>query len=228
MKFILKLALLLGILFAFSGCDKPLPISCEDGFMNQNEEGVDCGGPCDPCNDGFSCSDGIQNGTEVGVDCGGECLPCFPPQNLCFDGIQNNGEDGVDCGGPCEFPCNICEPSQENVIYGMTYNISECEYNSFNERYEITGYVGFSGPTLTIRINSPNNPPSTGVYAVSSGIIFSQELSIDIDYPFGQNLYAVEGQGVYIVENDPIEIIMCGVDFSGEFDFTTTSRIICN
>ncbi len=229
MKFMLKLALVLGLLFAFAGCENPLPISCEDGIMNQDEDGVDCGGRCDPCNGGFSCSDGILNGTELGVDCGGECLPCFPEQNLCFDGIQNNGEDGIDCGGPCEFPCNLCEPSQNNVIYGMTYTISECEYNTFNELYEIQGYFGFSGPTLTIRIkNVPNTLPETGVYPVQSTSIFSKAISINIDYPFGQNLYAIEGQSVYIIDNDPIEVIMCGVDFSGEFDFTTTSRIICN
>ena len=51
--------------------------SCFDGIKNCHdglcEEGVDCGGPCDPC---MSCSDGIQNQGEEGVDCGGPCSPC--------------------------------------------------------------------------------------------------------------------------------------------------------
>ncbi|MBN2014301.1 MAG: hypothetical protein JW778_03895 [Candidatus Altiarchaeota archaeon] len=47
--------------------------SCFDGIKNQGEEGVDCGGPCDPC---ISCSDGIQNQGETGIDCGGPCAPC--------------------------------------------------------------------------------------------------------------------------------------------------------
>ena len=55
---------------------KPKP-SCFDGIVNCHdgscEEGVDCGGPCDPC---MSCEDGIQNQGEEGVDCGGPCEPC--------------------------------------------------------------------------------------------------------------------------------------------------------
>ncbi|OYT27112.1 MAG: hypothetical protein B6U97_02370 [Candidatus Altiarchaeales archaeon ex4484_96] len=47
--------------------------SCFDGLMNQNETGVDCGGPCSPC---ASCIDGILNQGELGVDCGGPCAPC--------------------------------------------------------------------------------------------------------------------------------------------------------
>ena len=60
---------------------------------------------------------------EEGVDCGGPCEPCFLEDDLddvaatCFDGIQNchvmpDGsilcEEGVDCGGPCE-PCRRIE-----------------------------------------------------------------------------------------------------------------------
>ena len=38
--------------------------NCEDGIRNQNETGVDCGGPCDrDC-----CHDGIRNLDEEGVD----------------------------------------------------------------------------------------------------------------------------------------------------------------
>jgi len=51
--------------------------SCFDGIQNCHdgscEEGIDCGGPCEPCP---SCSDGIQNQGEEGIDCGGPCEPC--------------------------------------------------------------------------------------------------------------------------------------------------------
>ncbi|MFO7710345.1 MAG: MopE-related protein [Candidatus Woesearchaeota archaeon] len=72
--------------------------TCDDGIQNQGEEGVDCGGPCEPCQQS-TCDDGIQNQGEEGVDCGGPCEPCQQP--TCDDGIQNQGEEGVDCGGPC-------------------------------------------------------------------------------------------------------------------------------
>ena len=49
-----------------------------------------------------TCFDEIQNGYEEGIDCGGPCEPCITPN--CFDGIQNQNEAEIDCGGPCE-PC---------------------------------------------------------------------------------------------------------------------------
>jgi len=55
--------------FLSTSCKK----TCDDGKKNQEEEEVDCGGPCKPCSD---CNDGIQSGTETGIDCGGDCTPC--------------------------------------------------------------------------------------------------------------------------------------------------------
>jgi hypothetical protein len=46
---------------------------CYDGVQNQGEEGVDCGGPCPPCE---TCFDRVQNQGETGIDCGGPCPPC--------------------------------------------------------------------------------------------------------------------------------------------------------
>ena len=79
------------------------PATCDDNISNQGEIGVDCGGPCDPCQ---TCHDRVQNQGETGVDCGGPCLPCQPA--TCTDGVINDGEEGVDCGGPC-LPCPGCE-----------------------------------------------------------------------------------------------------------------------
>ena len=47
--------------------------SCNDGQQNQDETGIDCGGPCDACS---TCHDGIQNQNETGIDCGGPCSAC--------------------------------------------------------------------------------------------------------------------------------------------------------
>ena len=51
-----------------------------------------------------TCTDGIKNNNEDGIDCGGPCQPCILP--TCNDGNQNQGEEGIDCGGPC-IPCTI-------------------------------------------------------------------------------------------------------------------------
>jgi len=83
--------------------------TCDDGIMNGDETGIDCGGPdCEPC---VSCEDGVQNGDEVGIDCGGaNCAPCV----TCVDGIQNGDEDGVDCGGTFCEPCITCIDGIQN------------------------------------------------------------------------------------------------------------------
>ena len=58
--------------------DIPVPESCFDGILNQNETGIDCGGVCE-INFGLVC----------------------PPAETCFDGIMNQDETGVDFGGVC-------------------------------------------------------------------------------------------------------------------------------
>mgnify|MGYP006272875685 CR=1 FL=1 len=84
-----------------------IPESCDDGIKNQDETGVDCGGPCEACP---TCDDGIQNQNETGVDCGGPCIDC----QTCYDNIKNQGEEGIDCGGPCE-PCQAtCDDGLQN------------------------------------------------------------------------------------------------------------------
>lgn len=75
------------------------PCACANGVQDNNETGVDCGGPnCLPCP---GCVNGEQDGDEEGVDCGGRCAPC---PETCFDGILNQDEEGVDCGGVCAVP----------------------------------------------------------------------------------------------------------------------------
>jgi len=84
--------------------------SCADGVQNQDESGVDCGGPCaSACPP--TCYDGIQNQGEAAVDCGGPCASVCPP--TCYDGIQNQGEAAVDCGGPCAA-CPTCFDGIQN------------------------------------------------------------------------------------------------------------------
>jgi hypothetical protein len=52
--------------------------NCSDGVKNQNETGVDCGGPCSACVVPANCSDGVKNQNETGIDCGGPCPACVP------------------------------------------------------------------------------------------------------------------------------------------------------
>lgn len=79
------------------------------------EKGIDCGFPC-PNYCEPTCNDGVMNGDETGIDCGGSCdLPCPPP--TCYDGIQNGQETGVDCGAPgCpDCPPPSCNDGIQNI-----------------------------------------------------------------------------------------------------------------
>lgn len=105
------------LLFAFLaiGCGSDEGEACGDGEQNNEETGIDCGGPvCDPCP---TCSDEVQNGDEEGVDCGGSNCEACPS---CVDGIQNGNETGVDCGGDCP----ICLSGVEGIWFSEGSDLS--------------------------------------------------------------------------------------------------------
>ena len=92
--------------------------TCHDRVLSKSigEQGVDCGGQCNPeLPEGSappgcpaSCDDGIQSGLEEGVDCGGTC----PEVCACHNGIADVWEEGVDCGGPCKNGCACFDGAQ--------------------------------------------------------------------------------------------------------------------
>jgi hypothetical protein len=63
-----------------TGCPNPdnkIPPNCFDGILNNGEQLIDCGGPCEECD---NCIDGIFQPDlgETWLDFGGECRPCDP------------------------------------------------------------------------------------------------------------------------------------------------------
>jgi|GEM_PF-6685077 len=80
--------------------------ACDDGVLNGDEIGIDCGGSCpNDCSDIATCSDGIQNGDEEGIDCGGSCSDNCVPEGFtlsitdpcnCLFGIDLDGDDIID------------------------------------------------------------------------------------------------------------------------------------
>jgi hypothetical protein len=107
MKFLFIAVIGIGLMTALPSCEKENELAtCDDGILNGNETGIDCGGDCPPC---ISCNDGVQNGNETGIDCGGDCPHCIS----CNDGIQNGNETDIDCGGDCP-PCISCNDGIQN------------------------------------------------------------------------------------------------------------------
>lgn len=75
-------------------CQAP---TCADGARNDNETGIDCGGPpnCPRCPSGQGCK--LPSDCLSGVCWAGEC-----EAPSCTDGIMNGDESGEDCGDPCK------------------------------------------------------------------------------------------------------------------------------
>ena len=182
-----RLCLWMGLLLcslSFSFCGKDP--SCSDGKKNQDETGVDCGGPCADCetctdgilnqdetgidcggscaNDCVSCSDGIQNQGETGIDCGGpNCSPCSSTPS-CNDGIQNQGETGIDCGGPNCNPCTTQTGTLTATIDGTAWTASNIVATELGTKLNIVAFDAF-GKSITL---VHNGAFAVGTYNVSS------------------------------------------------------------
>ncbi len=73
--------------------------TCFDASQNQGEEGIDCGGPCPPCEQS-SCDDRKKNGEETGVDCGGsDCDACETGKKKVGDKKRPRKSDDTDEDG---------------------------------------------------------------------------------------------------------------------------------
>ncbi len=77
---------------------------CGDAIV-QDGEACDSSPNCtDTCEVGEdTCNNMEMDEDEDGIDCGGPCTPC---EDACNNGIKDNGEDGVDCGGTCTNTCD--------------------------------------------------------------------------------------------------------------------------
>ena len=106
--------------------------TCSDGYLNQDETDVDCGGTiCSPCPDGggcvvgsdcvsgvcsggicqaATCSDTVQNQDETDVDCGGATCPACPDGSGCV--VGSDCTSGVCSGGICQAP--TCSDAVQN------------------------------------------------------------------------------------------------------------------
>jgi hypothetical protein len=76
-------------------CTEP---SCTDGVKNQDETGIDCGGPCLPCDLGDAC--------DVNADCSGQYCRDMKCADHCLSGVKESDETGTDCGGET---CDKCD-----------------------------------------------------------------------------------------------------------------------
>ncbi|MCH2231721.1 MAG: gliding motility-associated C-terminal domain-containing protein [Crocinitomicaceae bacterium] len=141
-------------------------VSCNDGILNGNETGIDCGGPsCTPC---ASCFDGIQNQDETGIDCGGICAGITPPCH-CGNGLLDGDETGIDCGGscgPCVEDCNVTVSYEPTPITGGCCDYTLEMIDSYGD--------GWNGGQLQIIVNGS----ALGPFTLASGASGSQVINL--------------------------------------------------
>lgn len=161
-----------------AGIYLPADEKCRNGVRDDDESGIDCGGPCigactgEPCQDDAECAsgvcdeicraarcnDGIWNGTETKLD---DC-PFHPPEmfgscedNFCFpascyDGVKNGTETDLDCGG------KDCRPCGDN---GACFISVDCtSHNCVNGACgcaPCSSYVRFPMPRFTTLMCTP-------------------------------------------------------------------------
>ena len=94
------------LIFDIANCTVPPP-TCTDGFKNQDEPDVDCGGttcaPCDDlrfCNVNSDCGSGHCAMATSGCRSGKICIPAH-----CYNGVRDSNESDVDCGDHCALGC---------------------------------------------------------------------------------------------------------------------------
>lgn len=105
------------------------------------------------------CDDGIMNGDEWGIDCGGSCPNACPS---CIDGIQNNEEEAVDCGGPHCLPCSACSISPFKALNPKAIRVDVLDPTTNTTKQELaeTWNVTGSNHGDRRRITCRENPES--------------------------------------------------------------------
>jgi hypothetical protein len=112
-------------------CAEP---TCGDGFKNQDETGVDCGGGCAPalgCDDGVDCRENQDCTSEYCND--GQCT------DHCTSGKKEADETDKDCGGedcgPCADTKHCADGSdcQSKICSNTVCQVPTCSDSTLNQ-----------------------------------------------------------------------------------------------
>lgn len=197
--------------FCFS-CQKP---RCNDAVLNQNEEEVDCGGPCPPC---YTCDDGLLNQGETLVDCGGKyCEPCKNEWvSLPFPSTSNSFSKGdIFFWNENEGIVGAYRSRIRTLDGGQTWeNISEANSPAPNNSKHIQGYntlpgMDFYGWTVE-QTASGRDPDLVIYYTKTKGISFRK-----MPFRTAELMYFNHIVGARLIKED--EVIVWGTRIGGPY-----------
>jgi hypothetical protein len=105
--------------------------TCGDGFTDEQETDVDCGGPtCPLCELGKRCA--------ASTDCANKnCVDGICQAPTCTDGVLNGGEEDIDCGGTSA--CPRCENGKS------CQSGTDCQSGMCLQEWDPTSYASLAG-----------------------------------------------------------------------------------
>lgn len=187
--------------------------TCDDGIINQDETGVDCGGSCpDGCPiSAGTCDDGFQNQDETGIDCGGTiCSACadvcsqyqscsdYNSELLCNQNSCVLGPQGIDCTGSNTCGCSwdastsSCDSYYSNPTGTCAFSETEiqtCENTGFSQ-YSITAiWSSLSGELQ----------PAECAGGIGPEIACSAQTRLPLENKFGILLTIISIIGIYLL-----------------------------
>ncbi|RLE38926.1 hypothetical protein DRJ17_02405, partial [Candidatus Woesearchaeota archaeon] len=154
-----------------NGVCGPVALTCLDGYQNNGESDVDCGGPCPPCEDGSSCTSNN--------DCIGNCVSGICRTDVCTDPacegmvlkeigtpvIGGNDVYAITRYAPAEHRKNIAPEASVSIVYGnlikpipLGDQLTDKSYCAAIRKFWVGGmYRTETCSEVTIR--SPGKPP---------------------------------------------------------------------
>jgi len=153
--------------------ENKIPPNCYDGLLNNGEEKIDCGGPCEECD---HCENGIWDPErgETWRDCGGRCPEC----PTCANGVLDPGEAAIDCGGDTDLGCPACPTLCGDGLLNGTEEEIDCGLPDCPACPTCSDTV-FNGDEFGIDCGGPDCPPCTTTGNCGNGFIDGDEYWVD-------------------------------------------------
>ena len=182
--------------------------SCDDSVKNQGESSVDCGGPCNKCQDGKTCN--IHSDCNSNFCSFGACRP----QESCFDGKFSPAESDTDCGGPCPTKCpegKACDLNEdcENELKCTSSICKKClDADCRNEQSIQEKDTDGDGLPDEWEIQNgldPNDPNDADLDSDNDGLMNSEEYNLYVTYGKSTDPNSVDTDNDGVDDKDEVD-----------------------
>lgn len=112
--------------------------TCNDGIQNQGEEGIDCGGPCEPCQSGGGNNENDSGGASGGSSGESSSSSSGSSSSECGNYVCDEGENYCNCAIDCNpsLECGECEKLECSGGKEICVSVTPCCGNGICEANE--------------------------------------------------------------------------------------------